>query len=135
MGEFGHFGIIGGGVCLDSWGAGPFVIEAGGRFWRFEDSDRFGPSIILKNGNPAAQQPGERSPFWIAHWAWMKQGRRVEDDGMTCIHDPLKPTLYRKVGRMNIIVENGDERGGYVEETATAQYPAHPQRSEAPEHG
>ena len=90
MGEFGHFGFIGGGVCLDSWGAGPFVIEAGGRFYQFEDSDRFGPGIILKNGNPAANQPAESSPFWIAYRAWREQGRRTDDDGMICTYEQLK---------------------------------------------
>ena len=115
MAEFGHFGMIGGGVCLDFWGAGPFVIESGGRSYRFEDSDRFGPLIILKNGNPAVNQPGKRSSFWDAHWAWRNQGRRTENDGVTCIHDPLKPTLYLKVGRKNIIVEGGDERGEFIE--------------------
>jgi hypothetical protein len=113
--EFGHFAYIGNGFCLDSWGAGPFVLHVGTKAWRFEDSDRFGPLIITKRGAEASVQPGERSPFWQAHMAWRKQGRRLAEDGITCIYDPLKPTLYRKVGRKNIIVQHGDEGGGYEE--------------------
>ena len=85
MAEFGHVGIIGGGVCIDSWGAGPFVIGHEGKSWRFEDSDRFGPHLVRKDGEIAARQPGERSPFWDAHRAWVFQGRRLADDKMTCI--------------------------------------------------
>ncbi len=109
MAEFGHIGIIGGGVCLDGWGVGPFVINAGGKTsYRFNDSDRFGPLL-------PTNQPGERSPFWKAHRLWKRQGRRLADDGVTCIYDPPRPTLYKKVGRMNLIVEHGDEDGDNIE--------------------
>ncbi|NQU60150.1 MAG: hypothetical protein HQ512_03390 [Rhodospirillales bacterium] len=115
MDEFGHFGSIGGGVCMDAWGVGPFVVEVGKQSFRFEDSDRFGPSIINKNGEFKAKQPGERSPFWTAHRQWRKQGRRTKDDGVTCIYEGPKPTFYRKVGRKNLIVEDGEEGGDFIE--------------------
>ena len=87
--DFGHVGIIADGACIDCWGAGPFVIKARDRLWRFEDSDRFGPHLLKKDGelrnNP---WPPERSPFWCAHRCWVKQGRRTEPDGLTCIYDP-----------------------------------------------
>jgi hypothetical protein len=109
--EFGHFYARGDGFCIDSWGAGPFLIEAGGKQYRFEDSDRFGPSLIKKNGDPLANPyPGERSPFWKAHYAWLKQGRRVAEDGVTCIWEPLKPSLAVRKGRgFVLVVEHGDQ--------------------------
>lgn len=115
MGDFGHVGVIGGGFCLDSWGVGPYVIDVHGKIFRFEDSDQFGPVIIRKDGEPAARQPGERSHFWNAHHLWRHQGRRTKDDGITCVYDAPKPTLYRKVGRRNMIVQYGDEGGDLVE--------------------
>ena len=115
MTEFGHFGYIGNGICLDYWGAGPFVIDVHGKHYRFEDSDRFGPLLLKKKGEPAVNQPTERSPFWKAHHLWKQQGRRVGDDGVTCVYDAPRPTQYRKVGRQRIIVEHGDEGGDYIE--------------------
>ena len=115
MPEFGHTGVVGAGFCLDSWGAGPFVIEAGGKSFRFEDSDRFGPSIINLNGEFKARQLGERSPFWTAHRQWRKQGRRMKDNGLTCIYDPPKPTVLRHIaGRNYMIVEDGEEGGEVI---------------------
>lgn len=115
MPEFGHIGIIGDGFCLDGWGVGPFVIEASGKPYRFEDSDRFGPLLVTKKDMPAVNQPGERSPFWKAHRLWVRQGRRTADDGQTCIYGPPKPTLYRKVGRMCVVIESGDEDDDHIE--------------------
>lgn len=61
--------------------------------------------------------PGERSPFWKAHRLWVSQGRRLAEDGITCIYDIpiLKPTKVRKVGRGKyIIIEKGDEGGEFI---------------------
>lgn len=119
MGEFGHDGAIQpgpGGWCIDAWGAGPFVIEAGGKSFRFEDSDRFGPSLVNRNGEIRANPfPGQNSPFWNAHRAWVRQGRRLAEDRCTCIYDPPKPTKYRRIGRTCVVVEYGDPEGGCVE--------------------
>lgn len=111
-GEFGHVGVIVPGLCLDSWGAGPFVITAGGRY-RFEDSDRFGPVLINKNGSEAKAQPGGRSPFWRAHRIWRRQGRRTESDGVTCIWTEPKPSTIAHIGKSRTAfeVEPGEEDG------------------------
>lgn len=114
--EFGHTGVIGPGFCFDTWGAGPFVMLVGAKQYRFEDSDRFGPLLLRKDGTTAKNQPGEKSPFWNAHHAWRRQGMRLEEDGITCIFDKPKPTIWRRVGKMRLIVEDGDEGGGYIEE-------------------
>lgn len=113
--EFGHHGIIGAGFCIDCWGAGPFIIEVDGKEYRFEDSDRFGPSLLNKDDSIKARQPGERNPFWMAHLAWVRQGRRLDADGVHCVWVPLKPTKFERVGQKNIIVEHGDADGPFVE--------------------
>jgi len=116
MTEFGHFASIGGGFCLDSWGAGPFVIKTSDRTsFRFEDSDRFGPSLVKSNGDISDTQPKERSPFWRAHRIWVRQGRRLEADGVTCMWDEPKPmVVYPISGRSSYIIENGEEDGRVI---------------------
>lgn len=115
MTDLGHFGTSRGGVCVDIWGAGPFVITAGGKQFRFEDSDRFGPALVGKSGALLANPyPPERSPFWGAHRAWVAQGRRL--NGNICMFNIPKPTLYRKDAKGRaVVVEHGDEGGGYFE--------------------
>ena len=112
MSEFGHVGRTGAGFCVDTWGVGPFLIEAGGKTFRFEDSDRFGPALCKQNGDLLANPyPPERSPFWKAHTAWVRQGRRL--DGNQCVYEPLRPTKVRHMGgRHYQVIETGDEGGG-----------------------
>lgn len=113
MGEFGHQGIIGSSFCIDAWGAGPFTIEVCSRHFTFEDSDRFGPSIVTRTGEVAERQPREGSEFWRAHRIWVRQGRRV--DGARCLWDEPKPTTYKRINNRNsLIVENGDEDGRMI---------------------
>lgn len=117
--EFGHIAGRDGSSCIDAWGAGPFVLTARGKQYRFEDSDRFGPALVKKNGDPLTNPwPSERSPFWAAHRVWVDQGRRIEADKLTCIIDPVpepRPTFWTRVGRNKVIVQNGDEGGDYIE--------------------
>jgi hypothetical protein len=116
-GEFGHTAMLGsvcGAPCfVDSWGDGPFVIEAAGRVYRFEDSDRFGPYLVNKSGDVRKNPyPPDRSDFWRAHRIWVRQGRRTASDGQLCIWDEPRPTLIQHIGGRNwMIVENGDEDG------------------------
>ena len=99
MAEFGHKGFIGNGFCIDSWGAGPFVIEAGGKTWRFEDSARFGPLLIDRSGMPLKNPyPPEKSPFWRAHFLWVRQGRNVED-GLCIWREPKPEAAWRQEWR------------------------------------
>jgi hypothetical protein len=117
MAEFGHHATIAAGVCIDAWGSGPFIITAAGKAWRFEDSDRFGPYLLRRDGSVADRQPGERSPFWLAHRLWKRQGRKVAGDGITCVFCPdLRPTTFRRDARGRpVVVEHGDEDGGFLE--------------------
>lgn len=120
MSEFGHSYSWGSGVMIDAWGAGPFVITVAGRAFRFEDSDRFGPLLVLRNGAEARHQPPEKSPFWRAYSLWRKQGRRLADDGMTCVwdHVPIAHLIVRHMSGRNYQIVGGDynEGGGYVVE-------------------
>lgn len=116
MSEFGHKYASGGGLCIDAWGAGPFVIEHAGKRWPFEDSDRFGPALVKANGDPLANPwPTEKSIFWRLHHIWRKQGRRVAGDGVTCVleYSEPRPTKYVVRGREMIVVEHGDHDGCY----------------------
>jgi hypothetical protein len=109
MSEFGHSHATAAGTHLDSWGAGPFKIEmvSGGKSFLFEDSDRFGPVPLKKNGWEV-KAPGyfaENSQFWYAWQKWRDQGRRLAEDRQTCIwshdepairdrHNPKGPSRY-----------------------------------------
>lgn len=105
MSDFGHEYATGAGVHMDRWGAGPFKIEmvAGGRSFLFEDSDRFGPVPLKKNGWEV-KSPGyfaENNQFWYAWGKWVEQGRRTLEDGITCVwdhenHPPSQPQEHRK---------------------------------------
>jgi hypothetical protein len=87
-GDFGHYWCSGRGGHIDGWGAGPFLITAGGRQYRFEDSARFGPLLVNRDGEFCKRMWfSERHPFWAAWEAWKSQGRRVGDDGVTCLYD------------------------------------------------
>jgi hypothetical protein len=80
------------GLMAVEWGAGPFTICAGGKLYRFEDSDMFGPIMIKKDGDPKKWQPGQYHPFWDAHRAWWKQGRRTIGEGY-CVYDTERAAL------------------------------------------
>lgn len=121
--EYGHnhsHGSLNGELFTDVWGSGPFVITAADdRSYRFEDSERFGPALLKQNDELKADPwPPEKSPFWLAHRLWRKQGRRVADDGKTCFVDlTLRPTVLRRMsGKHHLVVTAGDEDGGYVYE-------------------
>lgn len=116
MSEFGHdYGGDGNAFFFDVWGAGPFVISVAGKDFRFEDSDRFGPALINRNGELKAEPyPPERSPFWRAHRIWVRQGRRVEDK-INCVWDEPKPTIAKRINSRNIeVTENGEEDGKLI---------------------
>ena len=111
MSEFGHIAKIAAGVCIDSFGCGPFVIVVDGETFKFEDSDRFGPTILNTRGGPAAKQPANRSLFWKAHCMWRRQGKQVEHG--LCVWKRWKNTKVRHLGgRSYELIEPGDSWGG-----------------------
>lgn len=131
MGEFGQTAICGASFRIDCWGAGPFVIVASGKSYRFEDSDRFGPALIRLNGDLTANPyPPERSPFWRAHCIWSVQGRRTAEDGVCCIWDEPAPQVVEKRGKGRgfwLVIEPGEEDGKVVfRSDAPAPQPSKP---------
>lgn len=46
------------------------------------------------------------------HRAWRKQRRRVADDGMTCIYEPLRPSIYYVRGRRSSIPKRATKAAG-----------------------
>lgn len=107
--EFGHVVWSGRGILADAWGVGPFIINVGEKAYRFEDSERFGPYLVAKDGRVLERQPGERSDFWRPHWLWREQGRRLKADGVTCIYTlPRPPFAYLK-GAQIIMISQGEK--------------------------
>ncbi len=51
MSEFGHIAFRGKNVFIDVWGGGPFIMRVRDKEWRFEESDRFGPQLVKRNGD------------------------------------------------------------------------------------
>ncbi len=54
------------------------IVDATGKRWRFEVDRYFGaPQVLRRDGQPAAVQPPERSPFWPAFAVWSRaRGKR-----------------------------------------------------------
>ena len=111
MGEFGHTGIRIPSGFIDIWGGQDFRITVGGKTYRFEDSDRFGPSLTTANGDIAKRQPSEHHPFWGAYEAWRKQGRRM--DGQSCIWEPFKDEILEVApnGKIIRVIQEGEDGG------------------------
>lgn len=120
MTGFGHNFASGPGFFIDSWGRGPLVIENRGKSFRFEFSEQFGPTRLRPDGEIDERFPffGQRSPFWEAFTAWRKGGMRIDDDGVTCIWDHLKPTkVYMLDDKNAVVIEQGDDGGAIVDIT------------------
>jgi hypothetical protein len=81
MTEYGHTGYrIPGCGFVDQWGAGPYVVTAGGRVYYFEDSKRFGPCRLTAKGevwNNGVGMFEEDSPFWPVWRRWVDEGRQT----------------------------------------------------------
>ena len=51
------------------------IVDAVGKKWSFSWHSFLGPTVLKKNGDPMAKQPGEKSAFWPALAAWQKARR------------------------------------------------------------
>ncbi len=54
-----------------------YVIVVGKKRYRFEDSQRHGPTPLTLKGR--AREFGEHHPFWDAHSRWCQTGKVVEN--------------------------------------------------------
>lgn len=48
------------------------VVDERGKRWNFEMHPYCGPIVLRRDGQPAARQPGSRSPFWKPFEQWQK---------------------------------------------------------------
>lgn len=93
-----------GGAILCITSEGTFRMNVRGEKYVFDFSDRFGPSVLNKNGSEKAQQPSSRSLFWEALYHWIKQGKRVDADG-NCVYswETKLVDITKQIGR-NIFI-------------------------------
>jgi hypothetical protein len=89
-------------------------INIGGKVFRFDFSDRFGPLVLAKNGSLLERQPGPRSPFWAAIDAWVRQGKQIGDDGICIWRDDngwLVPDGYKivAIGGSHFVLQSTEE--------------------------
>lgn len=120
--DFGHTYASAAGIRIDAWGRGPFLIEAKGSIYAFEDSDRFGPALLTKTGGIADKQPGERHVFWGPYHRWLRSGRPLADDGKTCIVAPARDTVINKIPKgPSFLVEEGDPDGKRIVNVMTKE--------------
>lgn len=90
------------------------TIAINGQVFRFEWSDRFGPLMLGKRGQPLANMLPTRSLFWKAlHW-WIKQGKRVENG--RCLYEPVVPVIthWLRIDRRNLIQDTPENRAQYA---------------------
>ena len=93
-GEKGKFGAV---LCVDR--AVDLRIQVGRKLVLFEDSEQWGPSLINQRGEILVKQPGERSPFWDAYHAWVRQGKRVADGVCLWEEQPPVEVVMQRQGR------------------------------------
>jgi len=74
-------------------------IKVLGKEYIFDFSERFGPLLVKKNGDPCVNQPvSERHPFWKGFTPWLNQGKRVEDGVCIWELEPKKSVKLRHLG-------------------------------------
>lgn len=125
MSEFGYMSKIIGGAVIDTWGDNQFVLRIRGKAIRFSDSNMFGPLFEKRDGKPLENQTVPKV-FWNAYTLWRDQGRRIAEDGITCVLDqppPPRPTYIRKVGRKWFVVQNGDAGGPHIRLAEGEEFP------------
>jgi hypothetical protein len=73
------------------------ITDARGKRWTFEMHPYCGPIALDQHGNPAARQPGEKSPFWEATTRWAQGGQRLDDKG-ECVWELEKVPILEHIG-------------------------------------
>jgi hypothetical protein len=94
-------------IHISMGGPDRFITDSNGKEWKFEMHPHFGPNVLTKNGDVAARQPGEKSPFWNAITAWTQQGERVDENARCIWTEPEKPRLVH-LGGKHYAVEGSD---------------------------
>lgn len=82
-------------LCIDR--TTRLIIAVNGKDYRLLWSDRWGPCVGDRHGDPANKQPGPRHEFWRAASLWNRQGKRRE--GLRAVwHEPA-PEILQNLGR------------------------------------
>jgi hypothetical protein len=95
-------------------------IAVDGREWTFEMHPYCGPAVLGKRGEILDVQPGPRSLFWLAVWAWKDQGERIDAEGR-CVWDrpaPLK-VKHLKGGHYFLVIDAAEATHELDEWTCT----------------
>jgi len=93
-----------------------YRITVAGKVFRFDFSQRFGPLFVDANGRELSRQPGPKREVWKAVTYWLRQGKRVGEDGL-CIWDYPRPTTLIRCslrGRTAIVVGRIEPDGTHV---------------------
>lgn len=91
--------------------SGPTLsISSGGKTFYFSHHEYLGPMFENKRGEPISSFPPKYSPFWDAHYFWLKQGKRVK--GNVCVFESEMQLvdITKQVGR-NIFILTGKRKG------------------------
>jgi hypothetical protein len=64
-----------------------YTIDVNGRSFSFEWNERFGPTVLRKDGSPRRGSLSEKHPFWKPFGLWIENGQRVDDEGR-CLLEP-----------------------------------------------
>lgn len=98
-------------IHISYGGPDRLITDGEGKAWKFKDHPVFGPIVLNKHGDPAADQPGSRSTFWPAWACWKDQGKRLEEDGITCVWDAPQPHVVEHLGGNHYRHVSGDPEG------------------------
>lgn len=85
-------------VCILRGDPDTYQLRVGGRIFRFEFSDLFGPLVVGKR-DQEIKQPGEKSSFWPAVTLWKRQGKRIRDG--FCLWTPEPVEILQHLGGRN----------------------------------
>jgi hypothetical protein len=103
-------------VFISYGGPDRVIVDEADRRWNFEMHPYCGPIATNKSGDPAKNQPAERSSFWrVTSW-WAQQGQKIGADGLCVWTKPPEPKLVHLGGRHYKIVPESvsgpsDEQG------------------------
>lgn len=86
-------------IHISSAGPTRVITDAKGKRWTFEMHHYCGPIVLNRSGDPAARQPGEKSPFWHAVTCWAQQGEKVNKAGECIWKEQTKPKMIHLGGK------------------------------------
>lgn len=83
---------------------GDYRIKVDGKIYTFEFSDRFGPIVLNRRGDPMSKQPGPKNKFWWAVSSWKQRGKEIDDDGLCVWFTEPEDILRHIAGRHYIVI-------------------------------